>query len=547
MAPATSSKQDNMDISRRGQGDRAHRPAGSKTKRATDEKLEDFAPKPRTAPVSKRDGRVDVDVDHPPPPYTPSIALHASTIPYTAIAGGPTSTSTPSGPNVATLRPHGANVGLLIGAVLASGLLILVLAVLGRHILRRQAGKILLSHPRFSMLQPREGSKQADFDKISGSPEKLERHSSHLGQFVYISTSADELQEEAENVNEVDADQFVPQLRTTLHPQDQTDIIMRRHSTPPTIGHHEMRTSTSINTATMPPSQSAPASPDLSGPLDRVTSLWIQRQKAAELAQIVRMRIVREDMPVHKAVSCPDFVSDGGRARASMLLDHGLGIVQEDQEVDIASTALSALQRYSIAVDPMSPNIPITNFFQIDKEGRVLRLPSSPVTPASDAMPATPLSPSSSGVSSFSSDGCPEEVENAVIVRMAQARSMEIKRGTLLSVNLPDAPPVSRSAPMLLDAQLAATEKSFPTPPPTLSPIAPSSTLLSADIEQSLEARVFAYRDSGAWSKQHYKLTTPGQVRALAESLAIARPVSVHHQTERGWPWPAHRSSVISR
>ena len=80
---------------------------------------------------------------------------------------------------------------------------------------------------------------------------------------------------------------------------------------------------------------------------------------------------------------------------------------------------------------------------------------------------------------------------------------------------------------------------------PMLSPITPSPTSLSADIEESLEERVFAYRQSGPWSKQHYQLTTPGQVRALSEALTFVKPQAGVQQQHQAWPWPAHRSAVL--
>ncbi|KAI0686842.1 hypothetical protein BC835DRAFT_1378212 [Cytidiella melzeri] len=334
----------------------------------------------------------------------------------------------------------------------------------------------------------------------------------------------------------------LPQVtESTLHPEDQPGTISRSYSAPGAL--EELKATLPVSLAGgLSSSMSAPASPNMLSVMDRDTSLWLQRQKAAELAQIVRMRIIQEDMPVHRAsVSCPDDSSFENK-RSSMSLTHGLGIVHKEQEVDIASTALSALERYSIAVDSTSPNIPLTSLFQIDNTGKVVGAQSSP---AGAHTPSTPVSPSTSGSSSFTESSGDELIESAIIVRMAQARSMEIKRGMLVSMDFQH-PPMSRSAPTLVDAQFISQkeekhEYGLTSPPPSLSPIVPSPTSLSADIEQSLEERVFAYRGSGEWSKENYKLTTPGQVRALVEALAISKPVSVEQQPERGWPWPAQR------
>ncbi|KAI0093412.1 hypothetical protein BDY19DRAFT_903161 [Irpex rosettiformis] len=512
--------------------------------------------------LTKRQRRTDSEVPGPPPPYTPTIALHASTISYndapTAIST-PTQTPPPALPAPPVPNPHGTNVGLLVGAVVAASITIVLLAALGRYLVHRNAKKLSKSCPRFSMRVPQSAGLKVDGIDITDKAKECGDDS--IGQFVYISNSDGDFEESTKGDEEyefsIDDHEFGESgrvQRDSLHPSDHSGSISRRFSAPGAL--EDFKASNLLGLKGLPSSASAPASPNLAGAIDRDTSLWIQRQKAAELAQIVRMRIVREDMPVHKAtLSCPDLTEGGMSAkRPTLVVNHGLGMIHAEHEVDIANTALTALENYSVASDLMTPNIPLTSLFQIDRAGKVVRLSSSPSSPSQDSLPIGSPSASDSSSSSLTEGGS-DELESAIIVRMAQARSMEIKRGTLVAMDFLStcSPPMSHSAPMLLDtipvpsltprygAPKSASFSGLNSPAPSLSPIVPSATSLSADIEQSLEERVFAYRDSGEWSKENYKLTTPGQVRALVEALAINRPVSVQDQTERGWPWPAHR------
>ncbi|KAI0344553.1 hypothetical protein BDW22DRAFT_1354640 [Trametopsis cervina] len=529
----------------------------SELQRSTSHHGFDHSPSaPRAMPPVKRAGRTDVSVPGPPPPYIPTIPLHASIIPFdskaapssaptstlvpgiiTPIAGDPSALSTPS--------PHGINVGLLVGTVLAGVVAVFLLAGLARYVVHRKARKIRNEHPRFSMWLPKVKDGEHAEEKAKGSVKGYAE--TEFGQFVYISNSDGDMDvyRWQNKGDDDDRSERVRSTRDSLHPQDLPPTLLRSHSSPEVL--RDAKAAMPVDTRGFPASISAPASPDLSSPIDRDTSMWIQRQKAFELAQIVRMRIVQEAMPVHKATSCPDLSMVDKRASRISNNSNGLGAVQEEhgQEEDISSTALSALERYSIVVDPMTPTIPLTSLFHIDKGGKVVRLPSPPTSPTAEKTDTSLVSPSTSGGSSFT-EGDNDEIEKAVIVRMAQARSMEIKRGMLVSMDFRNMLPPSRSAPMLLDAQhrTNAPQSGFSSPPPSLSPIVPSPTSLSADIEQTLEESVFAYRPSGEWSKENYKLTTPGQVRALAESLALSRPVSVQHQPERGWPWPAQRTSI---
>lgn len=437
------------------------------------------------------------ELPYPPPPSTPTIALHAST--YTPAGWGtPTAAPTvsvPSTPTVASPHPHGMNVAFVAGAAVAGAIVVSVIAALATWLIRRNAKRLQRDYPRFSMF---------------GDNARPASTSSSVGN-VWISTSRnsfvpmDAIQEAAEK------EAYTPE---DLDEIDEKNDMSSSHrfSSPAALNKSWADAILASGTPTLPSSVSAPIGSSVA---ERDFSRQIQRQKAAELAQMVRMKFVQDNLTSKSASS-----HDLGKRQSVV---YGLGIVEEEGEVDIANTAISALQRYSISIDPATPTMPVSDLFQVDKDGRVVRNFHSPQSPS------TPASPSPSYSGSLTSES--GDFEEAVIVRMAHTRSMEIERGVLVSTNS-----------QLNNARLSTM--TFPSPP-TLSPIDTGiHNSLSADIEESLEARVFGYRDSGPWSKEQYRLTTPGQVRALSESLSFVKPASPHQQADSAWPWPAHRSAV---
>lgn len=494
-------------------------------------------------------GPIAEDIPHAPPPYTSATDLHAGTATIDSYPFGPTSiTSIPSQPELAggptPADSHRPNLALIIGAVLVGSVLLGIFAAVVQLLVQRNAKKLKAKRPRFSMLKP------------SGAPPKSEKVdslsvSSSFGNFVFISNSEGEVM--TLSLEKDDGRQSVTSFREGKGELQATEELpdIRRYSSPGDLGPDAdgaPRDWLSIGLPGITASASAPVSPSLTS---KDFSLHVQRQKAAELAQMVRMKFVREELPSTGA-SCPELSSPEAKRQS---ITHGLGIVHEESEVDIAGTAHCALNRYSVSFDPSSPTVPISKFFQVDKHGKVVRLASpvpSPMTPASDVMPMTPQWPEASDTGSIAEDDLEdaEDVNEAVIVRLGQTRSVEIKRGVLVSLHtdasIATAPPPSYSTPAFEKGSsyfVARPKSTSALPaPPTLSPIVTSPTSLSADIEETLEERVFAYRESGPWSKENYTLTTPGQVRALTEALALAKPHTVQHE-QQPWPWPAHRSA----
>ncbi|GJE95847.1 hypothetical protein PsYK624_120370 [Phanerochaete sordida] len=498
--------------------------------------------------LERRAGPAAERIDHAPPPYIAPPELHAGTLP----ADSPTALPTPGTPAAvpvpglgsAPSPTRGTNVGLVAGLLVGGAALLGVLAALGLIYWRRKAKNIRALSANVTPWKPHVSS--AEVSSLS--------MSSSFGNFVLVSTTASE--EEYLKLPSPDFKESFEDEEAKPVPRKPVKLSLsdpRRFSSP-SLGATFMRAFHHSTAAGLTASVSAPPSPSLD---TRDRSLHVQRQKAAELAQMVRMKFVKEELPVN-GNSCPELASFAKRPA----LTAGLGIVHEQSEVDIANTLLCALDRYSVAFDAESPTVPITNLFQVDRHGKVVRRSAapSPVSPASDASPRTPLQRNelSDNGSIATEDEDIDDVNDAVIVRLGQARSMEIKpeRGMLVSLHtsssLASPPPTSLSTSVLLPsaAPVGATivrpksTSAIPVPAPLLSPIATSPTSLSADIEETLEERVFAYRPSGPWSKANYQLTTPGQVRALTEALALAKPHTPHHQ-QQAWPWPAHRSAAL--
>ena len=491
--------------------------------------------------LERRDaGPAAEEIDHAPPPYIAPPSLHAGTVPADSVSTLPAA-GEPASPipgfGAASTPAHGTNVGLLVGLLLGGAALFGILAAIGMIYWKRSARNLRALAPKVTPWRP----------QASVSTMGTLSMSSSFGNFVLLSTTTSEEDVASLRAKSPEDKEFsVAQdsegpPKETARPTDP-----RRFSSPSALGATFLRAFRNSKAPEITTSVSAPASPSLAS---RDRSLHVQRQKAAELAQMVRMKFVKEEMPTGTGSSTELAVPAMRRS-----ITAGLGIVHRESEVDIASTLLCALDRYSVSFDASSPTVPITNLFQVGPDGRVVRRPAAP-SPASDVSPMTPQSaaPDTGSVAAEDDSEDSDDVNDAVIVRIGQARSMEIKpeRGMLVSLHTAGAlaaaaaPPASLSTPVLAAAAPIARPRSagaLPAPP-VLSPITTSPTSLSADIEESLEERVFAYRQSGPWSKAQYQLTTPGQVRALSEALGIARPHAAHR--EQAWPWPAHRNAAL--
>ncbi|KIP08505.1 hypothetical protein PHLGIDRAFT_379288 [Phlebiopsis gigantea 11061_1 CR5-6] len=485
-------------------------------------------------------GPVAENIPHAPPPYTPSISLHAGTATAGSYPAVPTSSTSSSsgGPITDGNESHRTNLPLLITGLLVGTLLLGVSFAIVRFLFKQHTKKRRAARPKFSMLK-------------TASPKDTLSMSSSFGNFVLLATSegdvaATALERHLQSGSVVLSEDEKRELRVVNAPDVRRYSSMTTLEGAPPYRPHDCELLASETAPSIPPrdwglpilttSVSAPASPLLT-PKD--ISLHVQRQKAAELEQIVRMKFVREELLPGTRASCPELTTpalDAGRRPSPA---HGLHILHaRESEVDIASTALCALDRYAVAFDPASPTVPVSRLFQVARDGRVVRLASpaaSPLTPASGVVPTPPPSGAPDTASRAEEDDM-TDVEDAVIVRAGRAHSVEVQRGVLVAVHTSATPSGSYFA-----ARPHSTG-ALPAVVPTLSPIVTSPTSLSADIEEVLEERVFAYRESGPWSKENYRLTTPGQVRALTEALALARPAAVQQQ-QKPWPWPAHRSA----
>ena len=503
----------------------------------------------------------------------------------------------------ASLKPHGTNVGLLVGIVIAvSAILLLITAGAVRYLLKRKAGlRSTTARLRFSMFNP--NAKQAD--KAGGAVAWAKREHQEVekepgqsgepenGRFVLISTSDEDVRPELRKrrpEEETPPLEVLGRISSVFTDDDddiESDIAIRRHSSPAVFSSDSDDCEDASEEHAKPRPLSLPQ-------MVHDSTRHIQRQKAAELAQMMRMQIIHTSaVPAASASSSRTSVA----SEKPRSVINGLGIVHEadEQEVDIASTAVSALEEYGVAISPVSPPVRISELFQVDKEGRIVRLSfsqsptsslTSPVTPlsaASDAPPKTPEDAKAEEVkedddSAHTGDSLEEDLQSAVVVQLKHSKSvsMNFKRPILISVqtskSMTISPPASHPAELRLScpsfapsAQASAVSPpasrptspagpasnstsigslsaafKFPSPPPMLSPLLLSQTSFSDDISQSLEERVFAYRESGPWSRENYRLTTPGQIRALVDALALSRPAHLLDQREKSWPWPPY-------
>ena len=385
----------------------------------------------------------------------------------------------------ASLKPHGINVGLLVGAVVAvSAILLLVVAGTVRYLLKRKAGlRSTSAQLRFSMFNP--SAKQAAppagrADVAWQKPDVCEEEKQDNGQFVLISTSAEDVRpEHGERLPEEETPPLEVLNRISSVFNDD-DIVIRRHSSPAVFTGEDPREEMIEEFLKSRP---------LSLPhLQHDSTRRIQRQKAAELAQMMRMQIIHTDgipSPTSASSSRTSFASEKPRS-----VVNGLGIVHEadEQEVDIGSTAMAALEEYEVAIGSVGTPVRISEMFQVNKDGRIVRLSlnstsnlTSPVTPLSaesEVMPKTPAAETGSDDdSTHTGDSLEEDLNSAVVVSMTHSKSvsMTFKRPILISVqtskSMTISPPASHPAelrlscpPMARPVSAAITSARSPSP-----------------------------------------------------------------------------------
>ncbi|KAF7797880.1 hypothetical protein EIP86_009086 [Pleurotus ostreatoroseus] len=459
--------------------------------------------------IHKRQGPTDQVLPGPPPVYTPTIPLHASIVPYTDL---PSSTAIAPGnsgpaPGGAPQTLHGANIGLLVGAVVACSALLLLVGILVWYTLRRKACKLRAAHPRFSMFlpNPRLSAISQKTDSTWGNA-RPRSAANEGGQFVFVSTSEEDVAK-----NEKHDEEGTPPLAVLkrIGSAFVSDATMRRHSSPAILEDFDAEQWLSAST-------SEPTRPLSLPPLVPNDRQYIQRQKAKEIAQMMRMRIIGHEPTRHDA-QLHALQRNSLLAAHRRSMPHGLGIVHEVEEVESPRSALCGYGRSASSPPAMTLN----ELFDVDSNGEIVRLSmasmDSPASTASPGMPPTPsalLANEDDNASIHSSDSSLEEHElkSAVVIRAGRARSMEFKRPILISVHTTSAvfisPPASRSAPLLTSPQVSSspgvtlvdtnastsTISAFPSPPPMLGPIMMSPTAFAEDVSQSIQERMFTYR-----------------------------------------------------
>ncbi|KAH8078055.1 hypothetical protein BXZ70DRAFT_961904 [Cristinia sonorae] len=469
-----------------------------------------------------------------PPAYVPTEALHAATLapdaedPSLDPSNWPAAQPTPLSP--AELTRHRTSPGIIVVAILISAIVALSVAVTAIVLIKKKHIRIRIPIPTF--LQRHSLEKKINSTKHwktlkltpSGSSNSelvgKRRHSDLLRRttsiFQYVHITHDD---EESSSSEMKALEGHPAATISLSP------TVRRHSSP----------ALSSNSASGTPLDSAARSPRPASlpPTDREAALLVQQQKLSELDQIERMKTLHDKSFARQSVK-------------------GLGIVQDDAEVDIGNTVLAALQHYKLSA------------------GKSMSMRTSLI-----GLPTSVSHPESFDSSIRSSTLSRDFEEDVAEIATARTQSMEIQKGVLVTLNsdTSDIPqllistpstvasrrvfsspqltghisprqdylqPMRPYPPPALDSHTSSdalneTPDHFSvTPPPMLSPIIPSSFGLSAEIEKSLEERVFAYRQA---SREKNKLIPQGSAR-VAEVLGIRRSNTYHDQPVRAWPWP---------
>ncbi|KAI0081316.1 hypothetical protein K474DRAFT_1656819 [Panus rudis PR-1116 ss-1] len=487
------------------------------------------------------------EIDHPPPVYTPAAELHAATL-APGTKDPSLSPQTNFGPQ--TSQQH---VALMVAAILTGTILGLIAAVTVVVLIKSNRMRVPLLRLSSRSRPPRKHKK---VKRSSTLPVAIEKESTQHVDFLYrISAALD--YSDCEKLPPMDC----PSSPATPTPMPRRSQYMpvvssplRRYSSP-IISHEE------IQAVGKGPRPKAPLRPKSLPSSEVELAKLAQQQKLAELAQIQRMSIIR-DTSTYAMPSRPS------SKRSSTMSMSGLGIIQEELEVDISSTSMSTLDGFSFIADESMLQCATSDVFDASKANKD---PSASVSRTSlakriSSLHSEPMSLESFDASFASNTSSMDETdileEDLGEVRVAHARSMEIKKGVLVSLHgSPEVPqfivstpsgivslarmPLSQSVSvhslsMYNDnekQELAAYMESdvpeplgdepshdtidyainaFPSPPPMLSPIQTSFPLF-AEIEKGLENGVF---DSGHLAGQR-------------------EPV--------GWPWPGERTAQSRR
>ncbi|KAJ3490350.1 hypothetical protein NLI96_g1479 [Meripilus lineatus] len=482
-------------------------------------------------------------IPHPPPPYTPTISLHAPTLAPNMVDPSLPTLRPGSGP-VPTSPPAQVNSRAVLGVVLLCSIVIIFAASAATLFIKRRKIKLNLSTFKNALRGSKQRGEHIRMDEVDDmklSEEDLAHPTGNLYRtsdvLGYYHSKRGELDDEDTHP------EMVPTHRLPGMPEDLADPSPRRYSSPSIIN-------VEIATGSFSPDPALPR-PTSMPPPERQISIYVQQQKVAELAQIARMKVVRDE----SFATNPSSLAEGPEQLKRASASGGLGFVHDNGGIDIGSTVLSTLQSYSLATGAKAP---ITDLFKVNAQGTFVYTNRC-------SFPQSKSEQDSFGSSGSEVSMAETDIVDGGIVelRMAHTRSMEIKRGVLVSLgpsstdvphllvshpssknsicplstsrtsslNVPHAEDYLRpESPTALDYEMA----DFPSPPPVLSPILPSSFALSDEIEKSLGDQVFSGRDSGLWPQDGYHLSTPGQIRALVDALDLGDP-NEDNRNKSGW------------
>ncbi|CAL1707391.1 unnamed protein product [Somion occarium] len=484
---------------------------------------------PRAALSLARRGMTAEDIPYPPPPYTPTVALHAATL-----APGEKDPSIVSWP--AEHAATNSHTGPLVGAILAVTVIVITAAAVLVVLVKSKRLRLPCFTSRTSRLRAMHlssrrarGTKMA---KRSTSVEEKAPLEDKINLYARVSQVPDYFDEDNAKPLSENAPTRHPIARRSHEMfvnSSADEKQLRRYSSPAV---HDKKAST------LAPGPHI-ARPFSLPPFDGEIPSPLLEQRIAELAQIRRMIITQEDLPVPEPPQPRPPIAQ----RASTI--SGLGIIHEELEVDIGSTPLSNFDYISFSTDHVPPQRLLSYIQQPQEEAR-LPTPRSSVSGSRpmSSIHSEPMSLDSldSGSSMAETDVVEEDVGE---VRMAHTHSVEIKKGVLVSLNSTisqfvvsskrnssssyatiernsvqqrgqshkENQPKIQTRPS--EDTFRRTITDFPSPPPMLSPITASSFTFLAEIEKGLGGGVFDYRNSSVPQRS----TKENQLLALAEAL----------------------------
>ncbi|KAI0790820.1 hypothetical protein C8Q75DRAFT_760851 [Abortiporus biennis] len=240
--------------------------------------------------------------------------------------------------------------------------------------------------------------------------------------------------------------------------------------------------------------------------------MYIEQQRSAELAQTMRMHAIQEESGFSVSTTSLPYLVKTPKLESPLC---GLGLPKATQDKrkvgDAVDKATEPIEKFKY------PTIPSKSSSLARARDSLKNFPKIASRRNMQGI-QLPLASSKDSKDILEDEDSLEEDVAEVVVRMAQTRSMEIKRGVLVALggSTVDVPHLFFSSPSIashnnlaslsssstslnsdsnhlrpesaymINMDLGDETNTFPSPPPMLSPILPTSFELSDEIEKSL-------------------------------------------------------------